>query len=538
MFFAEDKIEHKDETVQCSCGHTKDISTLTDIEAMANSESKNPLVVISVFKKHRGQDQSDFDIKIGEGGDVKIVENKQRNSELPIISPKKPENPRENIEINPDINTKRNTDKNIKAKSTLTARNASPSLRSPITSRPANTNQNYQKDVKLPTSSPPPRHIPRPNDISPLRSRTFVKENETLLKDVKGSATSPSPRYIPRPRNDTSPERNRTFIKENESSLKDTKGSVSSPSPRYYILKPRNDTSPVRNRAFVKENEKILKSDANNLKPQNIALVSLPERNKFSNKPEHKSERNKLVTSKDLSPEINKLVTRLDVSPVRNNMLARTTAQNISMKTKEIGKPLSPYAPWSTGKQKTLVTEKNKAIISFGTEKTMSPRKIFNVLKEEKPDQIKSTNMDSLAAKTKKSLVDTFTKKITEKITPKKTEIAENEEERTRTGAESTGSRVTVNIDAENEYYDLLFHHDSDTTDLSIRKKKKYRGSPKLSLEYHHENLSASLENFLVSAEDNERKRSVSQTWNNDHVSKCLSMCLLKFFFFPVAREF
>ncbi|PZC83459.1 hypothetical protein B5X24_HaOG207442 [Helicoverpa armigera] len=70
------------------------------------------------------------------------------------------------------------------------------------------------------------------------------------------------------------------------------------------------------------------------------------------------------------------------------------------------------------------------------------------------------TNTDH--ARAKKALVDSYTKKLTEQMIQKE-----------YLPANYVNSKVTINIDADKEYYDVLFNQDKLSTDLTIRKKLK-----------------------------------------------------------------
>lgn len=76
------------------------------------------------------------------------------------------------------------------------------------------------------------------------------------------------------------------------------------------------------------------------------------------------------------------------------------------------------------------------------------------------------TNTDH--ARAKKALVDTFTKKLTQQMTQK-----------CHTPGRFDSSKVTINIDGDTEYYDVLFNQDEMSTDLMIRKTLKDKGCQK-----------------------------------------------------------
>uniref|UniRef100_A0A2A4JW51 Uncharacterized protein n=1 Tax=Heliothis virescens TaxID=7102 RepID=A0A2A4JW51_HELVI len=97
-----------------------------------------------------------------------------------------------------------------------------------------------------------------------------------------------------------------------------------------------------------------------------------------------------------------------------------------------------------------------------------------------KPTKIETgTNTDH--ARAKKALVDSYTKKLTEQMIQKE-----------YLPTKYVNSKVTINIDADKEFYDVLFNQDKLSTDLTIRKKLK--DSPK-----GNENLCpGSLENMYT----------------------------------------
>lgn len=96
----------------------------------------------------------------------------------------------------------------------------------------------------------------------------------------------------------------------------------------------------------------------------------------------------------------------------------------------------------------------------------------------------KGTNTDH--ARAKKALVETYTKKLTEQMNQKEFIPARYD-----------SSKVTINIDGDKEYYDVLFNQDKLSTDLTIRKTLKEIGSQKVC----EDECSASLENLLFSPE-------------------------------------
>lgn len=81
-------------------------------------------------------------------------------------------------------------------------------------------------------------------------------------------------------------------------------------------------------------------------------------------------------------------------------------------------------------------------------------------------------------------------------------------------------SKVSVNIDGEKEFYNVLFRQNPKEIDLNVRKVAKknvdWSNGTQNSSCPDDELLSASLENFLLNPQEHCRKRSFSQTILND----------------------
>lgn len=121
------------------------------------------------------------------------------------------------------------------------------------------------------------------------------------------------------------------------------------------------------------------------------------------------------------------------------------------------------------------------------------------------------TNTDH--ALKKKALVDSYTEKLTAQMKQKKA--------MKWTAPKNDVSNVTINIDGENEFYDVLFHQGDLTTDLRVRKTVKNQSSQK---GYGEDDNSASLENFFLISQGEEPRRSFSQTYL-DEVSRFFRSC-------------
>lgn len=116
------------------------------------------------------------------------------------------------------------------------------------------------------------------------------------------------------------------------------------------------------------------------------------------------------------------------------------------------------------------------------------------------------TNTEQMLAK--KALVDDFTKKYT-------AQMEKNRKENPALNTKHNVSTVTVNIDGDKEYYNVMFSQGEMDTGVSVRKtiKNNVAGVP------GDNEPSTSLENFLFIQPENEpRKRSFSQTLMFDGV--------------------
>ncbi|CAH0595306.1 unnamed protein product [Chrysodeixis includens] len=134
----------------------------------------------------------------------------------------------------------------------------------------------------------------------------------------------------------------------------------------------------------------------------------------------------------------------------------------------------------------------------FRNQETLTaPAKVYKneQTSETQPLQEKGTNTDH--ARTKKALVETYTKKLTEQMNQKDYMPARYD-----------SSKITINIDGDNEYYDVLFNQDKKSTDLTVRKTLKDMGSQKC-LE---EEPSVSLERLLFMPSDEARHGMISGT--------------------------
>ncbi|XP_022832039.1 uncharacterized protein LOC111360367 [Spodoptera litura] len=108
----------------------------------------------------------------------------------------------------------------------------------------------------------------------------------------------------------------------------------------------------------------------------------------------------------------------------------------------------------------------------------------------------------------KRTLIETYTKQLTDQMSQKDS-----------IPARFDNSKVTINIDGDGEYYDVLFNHDKRSTDVTIRKTLKDMGSQKYDEE---QDCSVSLENFMYVPEIIvEKEESKGQ---NDSQSKSLSI--------------
>ncbi|KAF9406619.1 hypothetical protein HW555_013076, partial [Spodoptera exigua] len=97
-----------------------------------------------------------------------------------------------------------------------------------------------------------------------------------------------------------------------------------------------------------------------------------------------------------------------------------------------------------------------------------------------------SRNQDTYTlpnASQKRTLIEAYTKQLTDQMSQKDSIPARY------------NSTVTINIDGDGEYYDVLFNQDKRSTDLTIRKTFKDMGSQKY--DDQDQECSASLENFM-----------------------------------------
>ncbi|XP_063833056.1 uncharacterized protein LOC135082222 isoform X1 [Ostrinia nubilalis] len=126
---------------------------------------------------------------------------------------------------------------------------------------------------------------------------------------------------------------------------------------------------------------------------------------------------------------------------------------------------------------------------------------------------------------TKKILVDSYTKKLTDYLNN------ENGETKRRF-PKSEPSKVTINIDGDKELYDVLFQHENSTTDLKFRKTVK---GPACSIKRKTEDDKASsptMKNLLLVNDERKRRtspvRSKNQQKDDQKIKKTFSRLLVR----------
>lgn len=222
-------------------------------------------------------------------------------------------------------------------------------------------------------------------------------------------------------------------------------------------------------------------------------------------------------------------------SPQKINVLAQCSGRSRpnsgnkpNKKTdNKVSKPSRSPSPQNKNVSKsnvteTRVTKTNTRKVSPGREVTPSPLRTNRPIKnnQDKPDltknqqrnvpaQIKeSKGINTDHQVTKKFLVDSYTKKLTDYLK------SENSETKFRF-PRSDPSKVTVDIDGDNEYYNVLFQQANSTTDLNVKKTVKTNTNKKST---ENVKVTAQTENNLISQE--EPKRRLSPVHNKNQVNK------------------
>ena len=121
----------------------------------------------------------------------------------------------------------------------------------------------------------------------------------------------------------------------------------------------------------------------------------------------------------------------------------------------QVSKPQPNIAPRMGKNQETYIPKPQQG---FKIEQTS------RIIQQPKAES--GTNTEQ--ARAKKALVETYTKKLTE-------QMYQND----YIPARFDNSKVTINIDGDREYYNVLFNQDKQTTDLTIRKTIKELGVAK-----------------------------------------------------------
>ncbi|CAH0696756.1 unnamed protein product [Spodoptera exigua] len=98
-------------------------------------------------------------------------------------------------------------------------------------------------------------------------------------------------------------------------------------------------------------------------------------------------------------------------------------------------------------------------------------------------NRLNETGTNTEHFRKKRTLIEAYTKQLTDQMSQKDSIPARY------------NSTVTINIDGDGEYYDVLFNQDKRSTDLTIRKTFKDMGSQKY--DDQDQECSASLENFM-----------------------------------------
>lgn len=223
--------------------------------------------------------------------------------------------------------------------------------------------------------------------------------------------------------------------------------------------------------------------------------------------------------AKDNKPRRSRSPSPAKCSPKRKG---ETNKPETGKQRKNKESPDRSYQAISSKKQ-----QKDKPIQDKGTKttKTIPAAKSPSNKKQQSKGQKSSTpqgtnveaniyyNTDSMLAK--KALVEAYTKKITAQMNTKKP--------MQWVGAKNDVSNIAVNINSENEFYDVLLRQGRLITDLTVRKTIKEKNSKYGASDDDNNsayNASASLENFLM--QDKDRKRSFSQTFLLNDVSEII----------------
>lgn len=143
-----------------------------------------------------------------------------------------------------------------------------------------------------------------------------------------------------------------------------------------------------------------------------------------------------------------------------------------------------------------------KAKSPLATSVKREPQKISNALRQslkpqspkpKSPNRKVDTGMNTEHLKTKKALVDSYTKNISEHMSPNKDKPVKSI------------SKVLVNIESENEYYDVCLRQDRLATDINVRKTMKEASAQKSS---NDNEKHGSVENFYPNMSKTHRKSS------------------------------
>lgn len=180
-------------------------------------------------------------------------------------------------------------------------------------------------------------------------------------------------------------------------------------------------------------------------------LVQNSQRPTSGTKPNNeKKTENKVSRSRSRSPiNKNKIITKPNVAEnrvIRSNTRKASPGNEATPSTNKANRPL-----------------RNNQDKTFNKPNPTKSRQ-GNSPQVNTPKASKGMNTDPNI--TKKILVDSYTKKLTDYL---KSETGEAKEKLTK----NDPSRVTVNIDGDNEYYKVLFQQANSTTDFKIRKTVK-----------------------------------------------------------------
>lgn len=250
--------------------------------------------------------------------------------------------------------------------------------------------------------------------------------------------------------------------------------------------------------------------------PENILTKNIESTNEFI------KTKNTKKTTRSRSPSPKGQKTKSNVKQTVETRHVKTGARSVSPPRSKFGPKDSKKGTTNSSRQTLQFYNSNTKKEGMGkkrksspprspkvktppaTPKTKEPQKknasrhsLKTKAKSPKEKEDKGTNTEHL--KTKKALVDSYTNKITEHMKSNKQKPVKSV------------STVSVNIDSENEYYDVSFCKDKFTTDLKVRKTMKEASAQK---SFDENQQHGSMENLFPNMSKKHRRSNVCRRSN------------------------